>query len=75
MAKKRGTSSKNKIRLKAYDYRIIDKSARKNIETAERTGAQVIGPFRYQQRKSKVTVFGRVHIFIKMLVSSLKSDS
>jgi small subunit ribosomal protein S10 len=33
-----------RIRLKAYDYRIIDKSARHIIETAERTGARVLGP-------------------------------
>lgn len=35
---------KIRIRLKAYDYRIIDKSSRHIIETAERTGARVIGP-------------------------------
>jgi len=33
-----------RIRLKAYDHRIIDKSAKHIIETAERTGAKVVGP-------------------------------
>ncbi len=47
---------KIRIRLKAYDYRIIDKSARKIIETAERTGAQVIGPIPLPTEKNKITV-------------------
>jgi small subunit ribosomal protein S10 len=33
-----------RIRLKAYDYRLIDKSAMAIVETAKRTGAQVRGP-------------------------------
>ena len=33
-----------RIRLKAYDHRILDQSAIRIIETAERTGAGVIGP-------------------------------
>lgn len=47
---------KIRIRLKAYDYRIIDKSARTIIETAERTGAQVVGPIPLPTEKNKVTV-------------------
>lgn len=56
MAKTTETKQKIRIRLKAYDYRIIDKSARKIIETAERTGAQVIGPIPLPTEKNKVTV-------------------
>lgn len=63
-SKKIDTSSKKtealkqkiRIRLKAYDHRIIDKSARKIIETAERTGAVVTGPVPLPTEKSKVTV-------------------
>lgn len=33
-----------RIRLKAYDYRILDQSAGEIVETAKRTGAQVAGP-------------------------------
>ena len=47
---------KIRIRLKAYDYRIIDKSARKIIETAERTGAVVTGPIPLPTEKNKITV-------------------
>ncbi len=33
-----------RIKLKAYDHRLLDQSARRIVETAERTGAAVIGP-------------------------------
>lgn len=56
MANETTTKQKIRIRLKAYDYRIIDKSARKIIETAERTGAQVIGPIPLPTEKNKITV-------------------
>lgn len=56
MAKKADAQQKIRIRLKAYDYRIIDKSARKIIETAERTGAVVHGPIPLPTEKQKVTV-------------------
>lgn len=48
--------TKIRIRLKAYDYRIIDKSARRILETAERTGAIVAGPIPLPTEKSKFTV-------------------
>ena len=35
---------KLRIRLKAYDHRVLDQSARLIVETAERTGASVVGP-------------------------------
>ena len=35
---------KVRIRLKAYDHRILDESARQIVETAEHTGAKVSGP-------------------------------
>ena len=35
---------KIRIRLKAYDHELVDKSARSIVETAERTGAKVAGP-------------------------------
>jgi small subunit ribosomal protein S10 len=56
LAKETSTKQKIRIRLKAYDYRIIDKSARKIIETAERTGAQVVGPIPLPTEKNKITV-------------------
>jgi small subunit ribosomal protein S10 len=33
-----------RIKIKAFDHKIIDQSARKIVETAERTGASIIGP-------------------------------
>ena len=35
---------KIRIRLKAYDHRILDQSTREIVETAKRTGANVAGP-------------------------------
>ena len=35
---------KIRIRLKAYDHELIDRSARSIVETAERTGATIVGP-------------------------------
>ena len=44
--KGKGTTAKQKIRirLKAYDHRLLDQSARQIVEAAERTGAAVVGP-------------------------------
>lgn len=47
---------KVRIRLKAYDHRIIDKSAQKIIETAERTGAVVVGPIPLPTERTLTTV-------------------
>ena len=41
---------KIRIRLKAYDHRLIDRSASEIVETAKRTGAQVRGPIPLFQR-------------------------
>jgi small subunit ribosomal protein S10 len=43
MATRRPTQ-KIRIRLKAYDHKILDQSARRIVETAESTGAKVAGP-------------------------------
>lgn len=45
-----------RIRLKAYDYRIIDQSAKKIIETVERAGAMVKGPVPLPTEIKKITV-------------------
>lgn len=45
-----------RIRLKAYDHRVIDQSVKQIIEAAERTGAQVAGPIPLPTEKSKYTV-------------------
>lgn len=45
-----------RIRLKAYDHRIIDQSAKLIVETAERTGANVVGPIPLPTEKKVYTV-------------------
>ena len=47
---------KIRIRLKAYDHRILDQSAKRIVETAERSGAQVVGPVPLPTRMEKYTV-------------------
>jgi small subunit ribosomal protein S10 len=45
-----------RIRLKAYDHRILDESARRIVELAERTGARVIGPIPLPTKRERFTV-------------------
>ncbi len=54
MAKK--SEQKIRIRLKAYDYRLIDKTARTILDTAERTGAVVSGPIPLPTERKLTTV-------------------
>ncbi len=45
-----------RIRLKAFDHRLIDQSTQEIVETAKRTGAQVRGPIPLPTRKERFTV-------------------
>lgn len=47
---------KIRIRLKAYDHRVIDQSAKRIVETAERSGAQVVGPVPLPTKLERFTV-------------------
>ena len=47
---------KIRIRLKAYDHRVLDQSARRIVNTAERTGAKVVGPVPLPTRLERFTV-------------------
>ncbi|MEA4931068.1 MAG: 30S ribosomal protein S10 [Anaerolineaceae bacterium] len=47
---------KIRLRLKAYDHRILDQSAKRIVETAERSGAKVVGPVPLPTRIEKFTV-------------------
>jgi ribosomal protein S10 len=51
-----------RIRLKAFDHRLIDVSAREIVETAKRTGAQVKGPIPLPTRKERFTVLTSPHV-------------
>jgi small subunit ribosomal protein S10 len=48
--------SKIRIRLKGYDHQQLDKSASQIVETAQRTGADVVGPVPLPTRIEKFTV-------------------
>lgn len=54
-----------RIRLKAYDHKVIDQSAKQIIETAERTGAKVNGPIPLPTKKSTYTVIRSPHVYKK----------
>ncbi|MDD9817608.1 MAG: 30S ribosomal protein S10 [Gammaproteobacteria bacterium] len=53
---------KMRIRLRAFDYRLLDKSTREIVETARRTGAQVRGPIPLPTRKERYTVLISPHV-------------
>ncbi len=51
-----------RIRLKAFDYKLIDSSTAEIVETAKRTGAQVRGPIPLPTRKERFTVLISPHV-------------
>ena len=54
---------KIRIRLKAYDHRVIDQSARQIVNTAIRTGAEVSGPVPLPTKRSTFTVVKSPHVY------------
>lgn len=55
-------SQRIRIRLKAFDHRLIDVSTEEIVETAKRTGAQVRGPIPLPTRKERFTVLISPHV-------------
>lgn len=53
---------KIRIKLRAYDHRVVDQSSKKIVETAERTGADVSGPIPLPTKKSVYTVMRSPYI-------------
>ncbi len=51
-----------RIRLKAFDHRVLDQSTGEIVQTAKRTGAQVRGPIPLPTRIEKYTVLRSPHI-------------
>lgn len=51
-----------RIRLKAFDHRLIDRSAKEILETAKRTGARVLGPIPLPTKKERFTVLTSPHV-------------
>jgi small subunit ribosomal protein S10 len=65
---KKPTESKKKntqtirIRLKTFDHKLIDISAKEIVETAKRTGARVLGPIPLPTRKERFTILVSPHV-------------
>ena len=55
-------SDKIRIRLKAYDHRLLDQSTAEIVETARRTGAQLAGPIPLPTDTNKWTVLRSPHV-------------
>ena len=55
-------ATKIRIRLKAYDHRLLDQSASEIVDMAKRTGARVAGPIPLPTRINKYTVLRGPHI-------------
>ena len=51
-----------RIRLKAYDFRVLDRSTGEIVDTAKRTGARVLGPIPLPTKTEKYTVLRSPHV-------------
>ena len=60
---KKDDGLKIRIRLKAYDHKVIDQSAKQIVDTALRTGASVAGPVPLPTRRSSYTVVKSQHVY------------
>ena len=56
------TNQNIRIRLKAFDHRLIDSSAREIVDTAKRTGANVKGPIPLPMKMERFTVLISPHV-------------
>ncbi len=56
------TAQKIRIRLKAFDHKILDQSAERIVDTAKRTGARVSGPVPLPTEKNIFTVLRSPHV-------------
>jgi small subunit ribosomal protein S10 len=54
--------NKIRIRLKAYDQRLLDRATQDIVETAKRTGARVVGPIPLPTKKEIFTVLRSPHV-------------
>lgn len=55
-------NQKIRIKLRAFDHRLIDSSAKEIVETVKRTGAQVHGPIPLPTRKERFTILISPHV-------------
>ncbi len=59
------TNQRIRIRLKAYDHKVIDQSAKQIVDTAIRTGATIAGPIPLPTKKTLYTVVKSPHVYKK----------
>jgi len=55
-------SQKIRIKLRGYDHRVLDKSVKEIVDTAQRTGARIAGPVPLPTHISKITVLRSPHV-------------
>ena len=55
------STEKIRIRIKAYDHRVLDNAAKKIVETAKRSGGVVVGPVPLPTEIEKYTILRAVH--------------
>ena len=55
-------NQKIRIKLKAYDHRLLDQSVKEIVDTASRTGARISGPIPLPTKISKFTVLRAPHV-------------
>jgi len=55
-------NQKIRIRLKSFDHRLVDQSAKEIVDTAKRTGAQVFGPIPLPTKRERFTVLISPHV-------------
>lgn len=63
--KTEGGKQRIRIRLKAYDHKVIDQSAKQIVDTALRTGATIAGPIPLPTKKTTYTVVKSPHVYKK----------
>ena len=51
-----------RIRLKAYDHKLLDQSTQEIVNTAQKTGAKILGPIPLPTKKNKFTVLRSPHV-------------
>lgn len=63
--KKTEAKQRIRIRLKAYDHRVIDQSTKQIVDTALRTGASIAGPIPLPTNRTVYTVVKSPHVYKK----------
>ena len=53
---------KIRIKLKAFDHKLVDKSTKEILETVTKTGAKVVGPIPLPVKKEKLTILTSPHV-------------